>query len=115
MALLEQVAPDPDWTGALSKALERPTGTPERRAERRDPDNEGDGGGERRRRLSDDLAWLRQAIDEPEGHGLAAVEGTSAVAIWETDMAHDDGRLCRLRDRGVLDAAGFLLHESSGP
>lgn len=108
MALLELIAPDPDWTTALGKALERPPGVPERRREPR-TDEEAAGA---HRRLSDDLAWLRQAIDEPGGHGLATVEGTAAVALWETDLSEE--RLCRLRDRGVLDAAGFLLHESSG-
>ncbi len=109
MALLELITPDPDWTQALSRTLERPPGTPERRAQRT---ASGAGSGGPHRRLSDDLAWLRQAIDEPGGHGLAEVEGTAAVAIWKTEL--DDDRLCRLRDRGVLDAAGFLLHESSG-
>lgn len=109
MALLELTAPDPDWTTALSKALERPPGTPERRKPAaREPRPDDD----THRRLSDDLAWLRAAIDEPGGHGLEPVEGTSAVALWETDLSEE--RLCRLRDRGVLDAAGFLLHESSG-
>ncbi len=108
MALLELVVPDPDWTTALSKSLELPPGTPERRAQTR---SDGPDAGTHRR-LSDDLAWLRQAVDEPGGHGLAPVEGTSAVALWETDLSEE--RLCRLRDRGVLDAAGFLLHESSG-
>lgn len=109
MALLELIAPDPDWTTALSRTLERPPGTPERRKDEPRPQA---APGETHRRLSDDLAWLRQAIDEPGGHGLAPVQGTSAVALWETDLS--DERLCRLRDRGVLDAAGFLLHESGG-
>ena len=34
--------------------------------------------------------------------------------MWDTE---DDclDRLCKLRDRRVLDAAGFLLHESDDP
>jgi hypothetical protein len=65
---------------------------------------------ERPRRISDDLAWLRQAYDEPEEHGLQGLEDTAAVAAWHTSAESKD-RLCRLRDRGVLEAAGFLLHE----
>jgi hypothetical protein len=65
---------------------------------------------ERPRRISDDLAWLRQAYDEPEEHGLQGLEDTAAVAAWHTTPESQD-RLCRLRDRGVLEAAGFLLHE----
>ena len=110
MALLELVRQDPDWTTALSKALERPAGVPERRQPREDDPVPGETG---HRRLSDDLVWLRQAIDEPQHHGLAPVEDTSAVALWEA-LSTDFERLCRLRDRGVLEAAGFLLHEPSG-
>ena len=68
------------------------------------------GRAERPRRISDDLAWLRQAYDEPETHGLSGMEDTAAVAAWETDQEAQE-RLTRLRDRNVLDAAGFLLHE----
>ena len=59
---------------------------------------------------ADDLAWLRQAFDEPADHGLKALEDTAAVAAWETDHEAQE-RLSRLRDRRVLVAAGFLLHE----
>jgi len=108
MALLELVQERPDWMGALGVALTRPPGVPERR-EGEDPWI-GDGVAERPRRISDDLAWLRQAIDEPEPHGLRGLGGTAAVAAWEPS---DDAttRLDRLRDRRVLDAAGFLLHD----
>jgi hypothetical protein len=114
MALLELIAPAPDWTTALGKALERPTGVPERRSRDRGPERTEDGrqggGG---RRLADDLAWLRQALDEPHAHGLSELPDTAAVAVWRADLEGDRrSRLCRLRDRGVLDAAGFLLHES---
>src|SRR6476660_9357733 len=109
MALLELIAPSPDWRTALGKALERPPGIPERRAERAS-------GGEppagARRRLADDLAWLRQAVDEPQANGLHELRDTAAVAVWRAELHGDHRtRLCRLRDRGVLDAAGFLLHE----
>jgi hypothetical protein len=112
-ALLELVAPTPDWRTALGKALERPPGMPERRVERRSAPPGGNGQG-RGRRLADDLAWLRQAVDEPGEHGLEEVRDTAAVAVWRAELNGDRRtRLCRLRDRGVLDAAGFLLHEPS--
>lgn len=109
MALLELIAPSPDWTTAIGKALERPPGVPERRADGARP---GSGSPGRGRRLSDDLAWLRQVVDEPGEHGFELVPGTAAVAVWRAPLEGDRReRLCRLRDRGVLDAAGFLLHE----
>ena len=58
----------------------------------------------------DDLAWLRQAMDEPERCGLRVVPGSAAVAAWELN-GDAQARLDRLRDRRVLDAAGFLLHD----
>jgi hypothetical protein len=108
MVLLELVNPRPDWTEALGVALARPAGVPERR-EGEDPWS-GDGARERPRRISDDLAWLRQAIDEPESYGLRGLRDTAAVAAWEID-AKAASRLDRLRERRVLDAAGFLLHD----
>ena len=65
---------------------------------------------ERPRRISDDLAWLRQAMDEPETNGLRGLGDTAAVAAWEP-TGEAQARLDRLRDRRVLDAAGFLLHD----
>jgi hypothetical protein len=108
MALLELVHPRPDWMEALGVALTRPPGVPERRAGE-DPWSD-DAGTDRPRRISDDLAWLRQAIDEPEPHGLRGLRDTAAVAAWEID-AEAAARLDRLRERRVLDAAGFLLHD----
>lgn len=108
MGMLELVGPQPDWMGALGVALTRPPGIPERRT------------GEdawkprpiaRPRRISDDLAWLREAIDEPVPSGLSPLEGSAAVAAWNFDAPEVLARLTRLRDRGVLDSAGFLLHE----
>ncbi len=110
MALLELVGTKPDWMGALGVALTRPDGIPERR-KGEDPLNPDSA--DRPRRISDDLAWLRQAVDEPDANGLAPLDDTAAVAAWAPDEDEPLVRLCRLRDRGVLDAAGFLLHESS--
>jgi hypothetical protein len=106
MAILELVRDNPDWPGALGVALTRPPGTPERRVgqDHWNPDT-----ADRPRRISDDLAWFRDAVDEPELHELTTLSDTAAVAAWQPS---DDavGRLSRLRDRGILDAAGFLLH-----
>jgi hypothetical protein len=107
MALLELVRHRPHWMEALGVALSRPPGVPERR-EGEDP-WAGDAP-ERPRRVSDDLAWLRQAIDEPERHGLRGLYDTAAVAAWEIN-GEAATRLQRLRERRVLDAAGFLLHD----
>jgi len=108
MAVLELVSSEPDWLNALTVALTRPAGVPERRSDE-DP-WKGTGRAERPRRISDDLAWLRQAYDEPAEHGLRGLADTAAVAAWETEPEAQE-RLSRLRDRHVLDAAGFLLHE----
>ncbi len=107
MALLELVHERPDWMGALGVALTRPPGVPERRA---GDDPWSSDSRDRPRRISDDLAWLRQAIDEPEPHGLRDLGNTAAVAAWEPSGEAAE-RLDRLRERRVLDAAGFLLHD----
>src|SRR3954453_5080500 len=108
MAVLELVSARPDWLGALTVALTRPAGVPERRASE-DP-WASVGRAERPRRISDDLAWLRQASDEPSDHGLKSVGAPAAVVAWAT-APEAEARLGRLRDRHVLDSAGFLLHE----
>jgi hypothetical protein len=108
MAILELVKEKPDWMGALAVAMARPPGVPERRSGE-DPWNPGSSV-ERPRRISDDLAWFRRAVDEPADHGLRALDEDAEVSAWEGDgdaVLH----LNRLRDRGVLDAAGFELHE----
>ncbi len=107
MTILELVQPRPDWLGALEIALLRPAGVPERRTGD-DPWKPQTG---RPRRISDDLAWFRDAIDEPELHGLRQLDDTAAVAAWEPKSEDLIPRLARLDERGVLSAAGFLLHE----
>ena len=111
MAILELVQPSPDWMGALGVALTRPPGVPERRGGE-DPWNpEGSGIAERPRRISDDLAWFRQALDDPAQAGLKPIDESASVAAWESGDADLIARLSRLDDRGILDAAGFMLHD----
>jgi hypothetical protein len=111
--MLELTQPSARWIEALAVAMTRPPGVPERRAHEREPGRpEGVAG--RPRRIADDLAWLRQAMDEPEANGLRELRGTAAVSAWEpVEEAEEEvaQRLMRLRDRGVLGAGGFLLHE----
>ena len=111
MAILELVQPRPDWTGALGVALTRPPGVPERRAGEDPWSTEPAARAQRPRRISDDLAWFRQALDDPARAGLTPLEETASVAAWESADAELVARLVRLEDRGVLDAAGFLLHD----
>jgi hypothetical protein len=106
--MLELVLDRPDWMNALGVALARPPGVPERRQGQDPWQPETDS---RPRRIADDLAWLRQAYDEPEENGLSPLPETAAVAAWHPDESGSE-RLMRLRDRNVLDAAGFLLHEN---
>ena len=106
--MLELVLAQPDWLNALGVALTRPPGVPERR-HGQDPWHP-DEQASRPRRIADDLAWLRQAYDEPEENGLRPLHDTAAVAAWAVDASCKE-RLGRLRDRRVLDAAGFLMHE----
>ena len=94
---------------ALGVALALPGGTTERRASR-DPWQID---AERPRRIADDLAWLRDAVDEPDEHGLRALPESAAVAAWDVGADEELAqRLARLRRRGILDAAGFLVHDS---
>jgi hypothetical protein len=107
MAILELVQPRPDWLGALQIALTRPPGIPERRSGEDPWAPKTD----RPRRISDDLAWFRDALDEPDDHGLRPLEDSAAVGAWETADRGLLARIARLEDRGVLQAAGFLLHD----
>ena len=112
MALLELVRHQPDWLAALEVAFTPPAGAPERRQDGDARDGDPPEGASRR--ISDELLWLRHAIDEPESSGLTALPASAAVGMWDAEDACL-GRLCRLRDRKVLDAAGFLLHEADDP
>jgi hypothetical protein len=76
----ELIAEQPDWMGALRVVMTRPPGVPERRAGQ---DALAAPPTSRPRRISDDLSWLRAAIDEPEVHGLRELDGTAAAAVWE--------------------------------
>jgi hypothetical protein len=105
---LELVAEQPDWLGALKAALTLPPGMTERRA---DQDPWAPPPSSRPQRISDDLGWLRAAMDEPEACGLHELNGTAAVAVWEArgGPSEPSGHLLRLDQRGILSAAGFLL------
>ena len=108
--LLEQVAERPDWMSALAVAISPPPGFAERRAPQDDP--WAPQPSDRPRRISDDLVWLRDAVDEPEEHGLTPVaKSDHAVITWQAEASSAE-RLVRLRNRGVLDAAGFLIPQS---
>lgn len=105
--MLELIHVSPNWLGALSVALVRPRGVPERRNH---DDPWQPRRAERPRRLTDDLAWLRVALEDPVPHGLHPLADGHAVAAWKPDENGFE-RLRRLRDRAVLEAAGFLLFE----
>jgi hypothetical protein len=108
MTILELVQPRPDWLRALQIAMTRPPGVPERRA---GDDPWRPAPAERPRRISDDLAWFRNAMDDPDQHGLRSLGESAAVGAWESDDPDLVPRLTRLEERGVLTAAGFLLHQ----
>jgi hypothetical protein len=106
--LLELVHERPSWRDALAVALTLPPGMEERR---QGQDPWAAPSTDRPRRISDDLAWLRSAVDEPEEHGLRPLEGTAAAGAWQvTDEQRVGEHLDRLDARGVLEAAGFLVH-----
>jgi hypothetical protein len=107
MLTLELVREEPNWMRALQVAMTRPSGVPERRVGQ---DPWAPPPTPRPQRISDDLCWLRAAMDEPQAYGLHELEGTAA-GTWQAsdeDSALRD-RFQRLGQRGVLDAAGFHL------
>lgn len=98
---------------ALEVALTRPPGVPERRAGEDPWVTEPV---QRPRRVTDDLAWLRRAMDEPESAGLSQVDdGEVRIRVWEVSDYAVTAKLERLLERGVLDAAGFELHRADLP
>jgi hypothetical protein len=108
--LLELIRERPSWHEALAASLVLPSGLSERRHDQ-DPWVPPT---DRPRRISDDLAWLRNAVDEPEEHGLRELPDTAAAAAWEvTDDQRVADHLGRLEQRGVLEAAGFLVHDGA--
>src|SRR4051794_11878716 len=111
MAVLELVRREADWYSALHVALTLPAGMSERRG---GDDPWHPAPIDRPRRISDDLAWFRQAVDDPEPHGLETVD-EHLTGTWHTQGQGEAlDRLLRLEQRGVLRAAGFLLHEPDG-
>jgi hypothetical protein len=109
--MLELLRERPNWLGALSVALTRPPGVPERR-HGEDPWKPATG--TRPRRITDDLAWLRQAFEDPAVHGLRPIPRRKALAAWAPDDTAFE-RLARLRERHVLEAAGFRLTDVPAP
>jgi len=63
---------------------------------------------------TDDLAWLRQAMEDPAVHGLRPIPHRNAIAGWAPDDTARE-RLVRLRERHVLEAAGFELTDVAEP
>ena len=108
--MLELLRDTPNWRGALSVALTRPPGVPERR---HGEDPWTPKATDRPRRITDDLAWLRQAYEDPPVHGLRPIPRGNAIAAWDPDDPAFE-RLARLRERHVLEAAGFELTDT-GP
>jgi hypothetical protein len=108
MMLLEQMRPTPSWMTALEVALTRPAGVPERRA---GEDPWAPTPVDRPRRATDDLAWLRHAVDDPAAAGLKSIDDEDpAIRVWEITDYAVTAKLQRLLERGVLEAAGFELH-----
>jgi hypothetical protein len=110
--MLELMRERPNWLGALSVALTRPPGMPERRTGE-DPWST-TASRTRPRRITDDLAWLRQAMEDPGVHGLRPIPRRNGLAAWAPDDPARE-RLVRLRERHVLEAAGFDLTDVAEP
>src|SRR4051794_41909533 len=103
--MLELLRERPNWLGALSVALTRPPGVAERRTGE-DPWSTTEVR-TRPRRITDDLAWLRQAMEDPRVHGLRPMPRRDAIAAWAPDDPAFQ-RLARPPQRPLLEAPGFL-------
>jgi hypothetical protein len=110
--ILERVSPRANWYAGLEVALTRPVGVPERRSDE-DPWSP-EPAADRPRRIADDLAWFRYAMDQPSDHGLVPLD-EALPSTWDAVDDTAVERLQRLRTRGVLEATGFELHEPDQP
>jgi hypothetical protein len=111
MAILELVQPRPDWMGALGVALTRPPGVPERRGGEDPWTTEAKAIAERPRRISDDLAWFRQAPaqDREAAVGVRADARLALAAPGAVDAQLGAGGVQpgeQLAGGGVGDDAG---------
>ena len=105
---------EPDWLAALEVAFTPPPGTPERRADE-DP---WDGEPPKARAPAPHLR--RAAVAAPRDRGAGGQRPDAAAGVGRrrrcgTPRTRASSACCRLRDRKVLDAAGFLLHEAEDP
>ena len=97
--------------GALGVALTRPPGVPERRARRGPVEPRGRAIAERRAASpTTSRGSARRSTTRPSA-GLKPLDETASVAAWESGDTDLTARLIRLDERGILDAAGFLLHD----
>jgi hypothetical protein len=103
--ILERLQQNANWFAGLEVALTRPLGVPERRAGE-DPWQPQPV--DRPRRIADDLAWFRSAMDAPTHAGLKPLD-EMLPSTWDADDEAGE-RLLRLEARGVLEATGFALH-----
>src|SRR5436190_19367515 len=108
VAAIELVRHEPDWPAALARALSRPAGLPERRSRPETPANDA---GAPRRRIADELAWLREVIDEPGAHSFE-LASAAAQLWWQTGEGValvDLERLANHRDSGSYISARRLV------
>ena len=108
MAILELVHERPDWMGALGVALTRPTGVPERRGGE-DPWHDESAASARAGSPTTSRGCARRSTS-PRPTACAA-SATRRPSRRGSRPARPQARLDRLRERRVLDAAGFLLHD----
>ena len=108
MALLELVHARPDWMGALGVALTRPPGVPERRGGE-DPWSDGRAPTGRGGSPTTSRGCARRSTSPR----ATACAGWATRRPWRrgSSTSEAEARLDRLRERRVLDAAGFLLHD----